>query len=477
MIDVIQYIIQFLVRGNDDISRYIGYTSDTEVFNQYKIVIIPSGFFDKGMYGTTECRVKSQTMLLRHCGLDPQSAEKKEILKQVQDDVVLSHDTMSMPHLPLNHIENIPLLFGTPEIERFNDTLVVHADIIASSFFLLSRYEEIVRRNVRDEHGRFPGKESLPYRAGFINRPIVDLYGKLLCKWLANTGITLETEKQPFLSKIYLTHDVDEPFYCRTWSNVFRIVSKGTPLREAIRLKMGRFETDPYNTFPWILNEDKRFCDKHPDTQVIFFFKTGGKAKQDRPHYSLNDKDIRSLMQLISRYDARIGLHSSYESSGSSRQLAVETERFRQIDNPQKSPFHRSHFLASREPEHMNRIEQAGFTDDFTVGYADVVGFRLGTAHAVRYINPVEMRLSPTLHLHPLVIMDSTLSSGKYMGLSENEAFTHCRSIIEEIKQVNGELVVLWHNSSFAEGVGYHRSLYHQLLNLNFMGGFKTPLH
>jgi len=36
-------------------------------------------------------------MLLRHCGLDPQSTENKEILKQVQDDVELTfhsgHDT------------------------------------------------------------------------------------------------------------------------------------------------------------------------------------------------------------------------------------------------------------------------------------------------------------------------------------------------------------------------------------------------
>jgi hypothetical protein len=113
----------------------------------------------------------------------------------------------------------------------------------------------------------------------------------------------------------------------------------------------------------------------------------------------------------------------------------------------------------------MNHIEKAGFTDDFTLGYADVTGFRLGTAQAVRYINPIDMRLSSTLYLHPLVIMDCTLSAAKYMGLSEEEAFSQCRSLIEEIKHVGGELVVLWHNTSFAEGIGYHRSLYHQLLS------------
>ena len=425
MHEVIQYIIQFLAGGNSEVCRHIGYTSDKEQFNKFKLVIIPSGFFDKDRYGTAE----------------------------------------SLPRLPLHQISTIPLLFGTPEIERFDDTIVVHADIVASAYFLLSRYEEIIRRNVRDSHGRFPGKESLPYRAGFLHRPIIDLYGQLLRKWLSHAGINIKIDKKSSIKKIYLTHDIDEPFYCRTWRNVFRIISKGTSLKEAIRLKNGLLEKDPYYTFPWLLEEDKRFCDKHPNTQVVFFFKTGGKTKADKPHYNVHDKDIRSLMQLLSRYDVRIGLHSSYESAESPKQLLTETERFQQIDSQQKSPYHRSHFLASREPEDMNHIEQAGFTDDFTSGYADIAGFRLGTAQAVRFINPVEMRLSPTLNLHPLVIMDSTLSATKYMGLSEEEAFNQCQSIIEAIKQVSGELVVLWHNTSFAEGAGYHRSLYPKILS------------
>ena len=427
--EVIQYIIQFLAGGNSEICRYIGYTSDKERFYQYKLLIIPSGFFDEDMYGTAK----------------------------------------SLPQLPLYHIENIPVLFGTPEIERYNETLVIHADIIAGAYFLLSRYEEIIRRDVRDSHGRFPGKESLPYRAGFIHRPIVDLYGKLLRQWLSQTGINPDTNEKASITKIYLTHDIDEPFYCRTWRNVLRIVLQGTPLQKAIRMKNNAIEKDLYYTFPWLLEEDKKLCDNHPDAQVIFFFKTGGQSKEDKPHYTLKDRDIKSLMQLISRYEARIGLHGSYESGRSPEQLAVETERFWQMDNPQKSAFHRSHFLASREPEHMNLIEQAGFTDDFTIGYADVAGFRLGTAQAVHFINPVEIRLSPTLRLHPLVIMDNSLSDKKYMGLSEEDAFELCRSLVDEIRPVDGELVLLWHNTSFSEGAGgYHRSLYRRILN-NFI--------
>ena len=31
---------------------------------------------------------------------------------------------------------------------------------------------------------------------------------------------------------------------------------------------------------------------------------------------------------------------------------------------------------------------RAGITDDFTMGYADIAGFRLGTCRSVRWINP-----------------------------------------------------------------------------------------
>ena len=89
-----------------------------------------------------------------------------------------------------------------------DNTLVLHADLIASTYFLISRYEEMVQPNKRDVHGRFPGKESLPYRAGFIDSPLVDEYGKLLRSQLRGTGCKVP-ESQQQIRKIYLTHDVD----------------------------------------------------------------------------------------------------------------------------------------------------------------------------------------------------------------------------------------------------------------------------
>ena len=112
----------------------------------------------------------------------------------------------------------------------------------------------------------------------------------------------------------------------------------------------------------------------------------------------------------------------------------------------------------------MDQIEAAGVTDDFTMGYADVSGFRLGTCYPVRWINPIIRRLSP-LRLHPLIIMDCTLEEEKYMGLDFDRALTYCRNLVEQVNNVGGELVLLWHNDSVQEGSGsYLRKLYAQLL-------------
>jgi hypothetical protein len=71
-------------------------------------------------------------------------------------------------------MEGLPFLFGTENIEYEKDTIVVHADLVASAFFLLTRYEEFVKRSVRDEHGRFPDIKSLLYLAEFIDRQIIE---------------------------------------------------------------------------------------------------------------------------------------------------------------------------------------------------------------------------------------------------------------------------------------------------------------
>lgn len=423
----LHYIIRFLL-GEDiseEIVATIGYTNDVTHFERYSIVIIPSGFFSDPIYGTAS----------------------------------------SLPQLPLPEIEGTPLLFGSPLMESVGETLVIHADIIASTYFLITRYEEIIQRNVRDEHGRFPGKQSLPYRAGFIHRPIVDEYRLLLRKWLQRYGFRIPDIKKG-IRQIYLTHDLDAPTLYRTWKGVIRSIRDKRGILRSIRGKYGALEKDPYYTFPWLFQQDnllreqvgKEIC------QTILFIRSGGKTRQDKPHYDLRSKDIEKLLASVYNNDMQIGLHASFQA-GLSPDLIKKEKAALEKYTGKSICLNRHHFLSSREPEDMTQLEAAGITDDFTMGYADTSGFRLGTSYPVRWINPVSRRLSSVL-LHPLTVMDCSLEEKKYMGLNYEEAWAYSLKLTEQVENVGGELTLLWHNSSVQDNPdSYLRKLYNNLLN------------
>ena len=145
--------------------------------------------------------------------------------------------------------------------------LIIHADLLASTYFLISRYEEMYRRSERDSYGRFPGKSSLPYRAGFLHRPIIDEYGEALRQILLETGIAerhnlrLEERPQTF-SRVNLTHDLSRPYNYRGWRSFLRawLKQKKSPL-EAARLSFSADVEDDYFTFPKFLKWDRNTCD------------------------------------------------------------------------------------------------------------------------------------------------------------------------------------------------------------------------
>ena len=80
-------------------------------------------------------------------------------------------------------------------------------------------------------------------------------------------------------------------------------------------------------------------------------------------------------------------MHSSYEAGINPGLIAQEHNNLENaIIQPVK--YNRHHYLSSRDPRDMEELEKAGITDDFTMGYAYVAGFRLGTTRPVRRIDP-----------------------------------------------------------------------------------------
>ena len=416
---VIDYIIQFLIRDEHK-AHHVGYCSDKTQWSKYKVVIVPSNFFNDSIYGTPQ----------------------------------------SMPSLPLQEIEGIPFLYGTPLIEKIDNTIICHADIIASTYFLISRYEEYVNPNSnRDPHGRYIGKQSVPAQAGFIHRPIVEEYGELLRNLLQQAGVPLLPIPQQ-INHIYLTHDIDSITNYRRIRGLIGGILRRENITTILK-SLFNIHNDPAYTFPWILNQDNQL----PQATQIYFVKAARQASGlDRPAYNLVGKNFTHLKKEILTLSPKaiFGLHASYKSGNIPDIISDERKLLQYAIENQQITTSRHHYLRSLQPNDMEALIDARITDDYTMGYADIAGFRLGTCRAVRFINPATRKLT-SLTLHPLTIMDCTLSEPHYMNLTYKEALSYSQTLINETKQHNGDLCLLWHNTRFTNN-DYHSQLYSQII-------------
>ena len=440
-----QYLIDFLIgpvvlqgHGQERYRRrfeLIGYTSDPEEMKQYPIVIIPSGFFDRRIYGTEA----------------------------------------AYPQLPLTEWRGIPLLFGEPREEWHPETgqLILYADLLASTFFLISRYEEMYRRSERDSYGRFPGKSSLPYRAGFLHRPIIDEYGEALRQILLETGIAerhnlrLEERPQTF-SRVNLTHDLSRPYNYRGWRSFLRawLKEKKSPL-EAARLSFSRDTEDDYFTFPKFLKWDRNTCDSlgRDRSDIFLFIRMPSRHPLDKPYYSLHSLYLHRILSIAAKHKVLLALQCSYAAGHQSELISKERHQFEKAFR-QRPRGLRHNKLTSCEPEDLLQAYVSGFRNDYSMGYADVVGFRLGTCRPVKFINP-NTRLLTELILHPLVLRDLTLSDQRYMALEQDEAERIAHDLIRTTARYNGELTLLWHNDLLSQKTHpWHSVLYRSMLRL-----------
>jgi len=427
MNDTIQYILRFLLGENvsTDLLSQVGYTGDPDLFHLYKLVIVPSGFFSDEIYGTAG----------------------------------------SLPQLPLQIWEESPILFGDPVVEQVDGTRILKADLIAGTYFLISRYEEMVRPETRDVHGRFPGTESLPYKAGFIDSPLVDEYSKLLRHQLREAGCAIE-EPPARIRKIYLTHDVDQLSHYRNLRGFMGGILRGLRWpnegNKAIKSYFGGLRNDPWYTMPWLFKLDntvRQALGEERCEPIVFIKVGGGSRREDKPFVTHHIQDFQSLLKLCRLKNIIIGLHASYEAGIHPARITDEKKHLERVSK-REITYSRHHYLDTREPKDMQELIDVGITDDFTLGYADVAGFRLGTCRPVKWINP-HTRMVTGLTLHPLTIMDSTLSDKRYMYMNAHEAYEYCIRLINMVESWNGELVLLWHNTSVEDNPqSYHRKLY-----------------
>lgn len=336
--------------------------------------------------------------------------------------------------------ENCTVLYGVPEITSDLGHLRIGADIFASTFFMLTRWEEYVQPQ-RDEHGRFPAEASTAVREGFLRRPVVDEYTNLLWQFLLDAGWTGQRPETAFHE--WYTCDVDHPRLW--WSAAGRLRTLAGSLLRRQNLREWRHwlegpiwsKTDPYDVF-------EKWMDWAEAQNVTWCFNFLGDRNQHSDcWYPLRHPFTLNLIREMEDRGHTIGFHPSYEAFDHHEVFLHELRSLQQVV---RQPIRggRHHYLRFAAPFTWKKWADAGLSWDSTVGFAELPGFRCGTCHSF----PVFDFLSGTtlpLREHPLIAMDITYSL--YLGFSKDAALEDLDELRSQVRHHAGELVLLMHNS------------------------------
>lgn len=335
---------------------------------------------------------------------------------------------------------------------KSGDLIETNIDIIASSFFMLSRYEEVIQ-GTRDMHDRFPAKASLAYRQGFLNRPIVNQYAELLWSWIY--WLLPDVGQEPLWPQnkafaVCLTHDVD---CLKKYSVLPPAMSIGSALLRknnpglAFRMSLDYLDSllllkkDPYDTFDYMLDMERQY----EMTSSFYFLADDGSTPDSR--YSITAPDVVKLIKKIENEGCEVGLHGSYDSYDDLEKMVWEKGNLDQIVN-NKSYGCRQHYLRWRTPDTWRIQEKAGLLYDTTLTFAEHAGFRCGICLPFKPFDVIENRKLNIWEL-PLTVMEGSLQGLDYQNLRPEEAYKEIVELIKAVKRVHGVFVLLWHNSSF----------------------------
>jgi len=332
--------------------------------------------------------------------------------------------------------KGIPVLYGNDEFVHAEDKIVCGVDIFASSFFMLTRWEEYRDISRKDMHGRVLGKYSTAYRYKFLDRPIVNEYALLLLQLFKELGVSIPHK---CTYQYVNTHDVD----IISSKNTLRLMAGDILKRRNVYSAIKRIQylfNDPVNSFKFISDINKRYG------IISHFFIMSiikSTSKYDTKYY-LSSRKFKGVYGEIS-VSNHIGFHPSYNSYLNKDKWSDEFSRVK--------PFlshdiieSRQHYLRIQLPNTIDILQSNGVGIDYSLGYHDMDGFRCGTGDLYPLFNCLTHKMYNVFE-SPLIVMDSTINC--YRKLSVDGARNVMCNYIDMAKRMGMRLTFLFHNSSF----------------------------
>lgn len=345
-------------------------------------------------------------------------------------------------------------------IELHEQGATIRYDILGLAYWMLTRLEEIGRTDL-DNHRRFPATSSHAFKHGYLERPIVDEWMAILGQVMQRVWPGIELKQPQFSMKV--SHDVDVPgrYAFQNLKGLVRTMGGDVFVRKdpisAIKApwiwlnsKREVHPKDPANTFDWLMSQSE----ENGLTSAFYFICGRTDATKDAL-YDPEMPQIRKLMRAIYQRGHEIGLHPSYNTYNRSEEIAREAGRLRKIcaeeGIKQQEWGGRMHFLRWDQAVTLKAWADAGMRYDSTLGYADRPGFRCGTCFEYPAFDLLNDNWL-TLRIRPLIAMDCTVISERYLGLGSTQSASKKFHELKQIcSKVGGTFTLLWHNSYFGQ--------------------------
>jgi hypothetical protein len=313
-------------------------------------------------------------------------------------------------------------------------------DIFAASFYLLSRYEEYLPHK-KDMYGRYAHENSLAYHERFLNLPLVNIWVKSFAEKLKQKfaqdalGKTFNFQLSTF--NFLPTYDIDIAYSYRH-KGLLRNAGGFLKSPSAGRIKvLAGIVKDPFDSYAWLHALHQQY-----NVQPVYFFlvaeQNGLYDKNILPH---TDAMWRLVKLHAKKY--RVGLHPSWQSGDNGALLKTEKELLEAMSGNSVTRS-RQHYIRFNLPEGYQRLIAAGITDDYSMGYGSINGFRASVASSFNWYDLQNERLT-ALRIHPFCFMDANAFYEQKQ--TPRQSATELLHYYTICKSVNGTLITIFHNN------------------------------
>ena len=364
----------------------------------------------------------------------------------------------------INDVEiNVTEVEGVPVFFQVGPKSAMHFDIFGASFYLLSRYEEYLP-HIRDDHNRFSAEDSLAFKNGFIKKPLVDIWVDQLYAVLDERFNFEQKREKKFrfestidVSKVY---DYNSKGFTRGIVGLFidLFSFKFSRVYERVVTILG-LRKDPYDSFSLLVRLQKKYKMK-----MSYFFLLANYSRYDR-NISYNKTRLHSLIKAVGDR-SNIGLHPSYFSNSMPEKFKIEKDRLEGIANFRiKSS--RQHYIKLQLPETYRFLIDIEIFEDYSMGYADNIGYRASTSE-VFYFYDLDFEIQTPLKIHPFVVSDYAMK--KSMNLSPEKALEEIIQLLEFAKATKSNFISLFHNDSLGRSDDWQgwRNVYIEMVKLAY---------